>query len=175
MSTWKKTLLSLALAAALIIPAVAQETQTFGIDKAARPEAGLVVAGQPTAEQLKEAAKAGFKTVIDLRMPDEPRGYDEANAAHAAGLAYVRIPLNLDTLNAEALEQFLAAMSHAEGPVLLHCATANRAGALYYAQLLEKGAPEAEALSKAQAAGLKSQELTERVNALVDARRKPRQ
>lgn len=146
---------------------------TFGIDKASQPEPGLIAAGQPTAEQLKEAAKAGYKTVLDLRPASEARGFDEAQAAKQAGLEYVNIPVTADTLDAAALDRFLEEMQKAERPVLVHCASSNRVGALYYAYLvLEKGLPREEALAKAREAGLRSAELEGKVEALLDQRPK---
>ncbi|HEX2224155.1 MAG TPA: sulfur transferase domain-containing protein [Thermoanaerobaculia bacterium] len=103
---WQRTATALALAAGLAaVPgegkmAEAKPTppaETFGIDKASQPEAGLIAAGQPTAEQLKKAAKAGYKTVLDLRPPAEERGFDEAKAAKEAGLEYVNLPVTAST------------------------------------------------------------------------------
>ncbi|MGV8961585.1 MAG: beta-lactamase hydrolase domain-containing protein [Stenotrophomonas sp.] len=95
----------------------------------ARP--GLYTAGQPSAAQLREAAHNGVTTVIDLRQPDEDRGFDEAAATAQLGLRYVRLPIagaaGITEDNARALHQLLA---QEHGPVLLHCASGNRVGAL---------------------------------------------
>lgn len=178
---WRRILTALALAAglAVLVPGVgtagetkpAPPTGTFGIDRGSQPEPGMIAAGQPTAEQLKEAAKAGYKTVLDLRPPGEARGYDEPQAAKEAGLEYVNIPVTADTLDAETLDRFLAEMQKAERPVLVHCGTSNRVGALYYAFLvLEKGMSREEALAKAKEAGLRSPELEAKIDALLDQR-----
>ena len=52
----------------------------------------LSAAGQPTPEELKQAAQEGFKSVLNLRSPDEP-GFlsDEQQQAQAAGLQYANI------------------------------------------------------------------------------------
>lgn len=142
---------------------------TFGIDKASQPEPGLIAAGQPTPEQLKEAAQAGYKTVLDLRPPAEARGFDEAQVARDAGLEYVNIPVTADTLDAATLGRFFAEFDKAERPVLVHCASSNRVGALYYAYLVqEKGMAKEEALAKARKAGLTSAELEAKIVSLVD-------
>ncbi len=97
----------------------------------AQPRPGLYTGGQPDAAQLRQAAASGIRTVIDLRQPGEDRGFDETAVADELGLRYLRLPIagaaGLTVANAGTLERLLA---QAEGPVLLHCASGNRAGAL---------------------------------------------
>lgn len=96
-----------------------------------QPRPGLITAGQPSAQQLRDAAAQGVTTVIDLRRPDEDRGYDEAARAERLGLRYVRLPIagasDITVENARTLQRLLKQDS---GTTLLHCASANRAGAL---------------------------------------------
>lgn len=150
----------------------AKDEETFGIPNASFPEPGILAAGQPTGEQIQLLAEEGYKTVIDLRPAEESRGYDEVGAAKANGLEYINIPVTPASLDQATIDQFLSAMKKAERPVVVHCATSNRVGALYYAWLvLEKGAKPEEALNKAKAAGLRSPELVEKVKALVKERK----
>ena len=122
--------------------------------------AGLKTGGQPDAAQLRAFAADGGKVVIDLRHEDEARGYDETALARELGLRYVRLPIvgaaDLDDANAAALDR---ALKDAQGPVLLHCASGNRVGALLAltAAKYEGLAPEA-ALELGRQAGLKSLE-----------------
>lgn len=175
-----RILLAVLLAAAL--PAFAQaplsEAEGFGISGAVRPEEGLLIAGQPTAKQLKAAAKAGYKTVIDLRPLSEDRGFEEEKAARKAKLEYTNIAVTPDTLDAPTIKYFLTVLSNAERPALIHCSSGNRAGGLYYAWLvLEQGMPEDQALAQARAAGLGSPDLEQRVQELVNelkASRRPK-
>ena len=98
-----------------------------------QPLPQVYTAGQPSEEQLTQAAAAGVRTVIDLRQADEARGFDEAAAVAGHGLRYVQVPVSgaegLTVANARALQQALEA-ARADGPVLLHCASGNRVGAL---------------------------------------------
>jgi len=169
--TIKFTLTACCMAAALAAAGHAA-AQTFGIPHATFPEPGVMAAGQPTGEQIQLLAEEGYKTVIDLRTSEEPRGYDEVEAARENGLAYVNIPVTPATLGQATIDRFLEAMERAQRPVLLHCGSASRVGALYYAWLaLEKGvAPEA-ALKRAKAAGLSAPELIVKVTKLVKERR----
>ena len=55
----------------------------------------LSVAGQITSEQFKQLAIGGFKSVLNLRSPDENGFFDdEKQEAEIAGLEYINIPLN---------------------------------------------------------------------------------
>ncbi|MFI5242294.1 MAG: hypothetical protein ACHQRL_04725 [Gemmatimonadales bacterium] len=95
------------------------------------PVPGVATAGQPDAQAWGALARAGFKSVIDLREPDEPRGHDEPGEIALAGLAYLALPVNHDTLGDrqfDAVRSFVGDPAHR--PVLVHCATANRVGAL---------------------------------------------
>lgn len=158
-------------ATVLALSGSASAAQPFGIANESHPEQGLLASGQPTQAQLQEVAKAGYKTVIDLRPPAEDHGFDEPAAVREAGMSYVNIPVTVAALDAATVDQFIATLKAAERPVYVHCASSNRVGALYYAWLvLETGMAEEEALEKAKAAGLSNPELTEKAKALVDAR-----
>ncbi len=171
---------SLAVLALLALPAFAQapEPPGFGIPNATRPEEGLLIAGQPTAKQLKAAAKAGYKTVIDLRPLAEDHGFDEEKAARKAKLEYTNIAVTPDTLDAPTIKYFMTVLSNAQRPALIHCSSGNRAAGLYYAWLvLENGMPENQAMAQAQAAGLTDPDLGERIHELVNdlkASRRPK-
>ena len=172
MPVLSKTGTAFAVLLILAASAPADAEEPPALKNATQPEPGLVSAGQPTDEQLRGLAQAGYKTVLDLRPPTEDRGFDEPKTAREAGLAYVNIPVTPQTLDDATLDRFLEAMRTAERPVLLHCASANRTGGLYYAWLvLEKGVAPEEALKRAKEAGLRSPEIEEKVKALVEERR----
>jgi uncharacterized protein (TIGR01244 family) len=158
-----------------LAPALAaKEPQTYGVPNATFPLSGVMAAGQPTGEQVQLLAEEGYRTVIDLRPPGEPRGFDEPDAAKQSGLAYVNIPVTPATLDQATLDRFFNALRKAERPVLLHCSNSNRVGGLLYAWLvLERGEPPAKALGRAKAAGLSHPEMIEKVRKLVAERQTP--
>ncbi|HEX4953848.1 MAG TPA: protein tyrosine phosphatase family protein [Thermoanaerobaculia bacterium] len=166
-----KTALALTLflfAPSLSADQAAPAAPTVAMANASQPQPWLEAAGQPTPEQLAEVAKAGYKTVIDLRLPSEERGFDEPAKVAELGMAYVNIPITSDTLDAAALARFREELAKAEKPVLLHCAAANRVGALYYGYLrLDLGLPAEAALAQARAAGLKNEALATKVEGLL--------
>ena len=122
-----------------------------------------MAAGQPTAEQLEAAAAAGYRTVIDLRRPEEDRGFDEATVTTAAGMSYVNLPVSGDAIGPELVDLFDATLRDAERPVLLHCGSSNRVAAVYASLLIKDGESLEEALERARQIGLTSAQLEERV------------
>jgi uncharacterized protein (TIGR01244 family) len=156
-------------------PIRAIEPEETGIVNATSPEAGILFGGQPTAEQLQKLAAADYKTVIDLRAPTEDRGYDEAAAAKAAGLEYVPIPVTNKTLEDPAtLDRFIEVFNETEKPVLVHCGSGGRVGAVYYAWLVsEKKMSREEALEKAKGQGLtlRVQGLLTSINDYLDGKK----
>lgn len=141
-----------------------------GLANAACPLPDVVSAGQPAEEELDRLAAAGFRTVLDLRAPDEPRGYDEQRAAERAGMTYVNLPVTPHTLGDETYDRFRELMADpARRPIVVHCATANRVGALllpYF--VLDLGEAPEEALCRAVDAGLRSQEYVNRAFAYIE-------
>lgn len=123
---------------------------------------GHYAGGQPTPEQLADLARAGVRTVVNLRGPSESAGYDEAAEAGRLGLRYVAMPITGATdLDRERVREFGRVLDEArrEGGVLVHCASANRVGALVALdEALNRGCPLGEALERGRAAGLSALE-----------------
>lgn len=117
----------------------------------------VVSSGQPDAAQLQQLAEDGLAAVINLRTAGEDPGYDEAAVLQAADVAYYRIPVDygngLTRENVARLDRLLA--RHAGQPVLVHCASGNRVGALFAlrAHWLQGESPAA-ALQRGREAGL---------------------
>ena len=83
----------------------------------------IATAGQPTAEQLADVARAGFEVVINLGMPDEEEAIaDERGIVQRLGMAYEPIPVIWEHPTHSDLERFFKAMEGYEGnPVFVHC------------------------------------------------------
>jgi protein tyrosine phosphatase (PTP) superfamily phosphohydrolase (DUF442 family) len=122
------------------------------------PIANVATAGQPDAAAWGTIAKAGFKSVIDLREANEPRGHDEAGEIARAGLRYLHLPVSHESLGDrqfDVLRDFVRDESNL--PVLVHCQSANRVGALILPYLvLDKYVSLPEAQRLAAGVGLKS-------------------
>lgn len=96
-----------------------------------RPAPGLLSGGQPDAAGLTNALDVGVKTVINLRPIDEPGAWEEQPMVEAKGAVYhalpIRGPEDVTAANAKALR---ALIDGAQGPILVHCGSGNRVGAL---------------------------------------------
>jgi len=123
----------------------------------------LIVAGQPSASQLGTAAAGGVATVIDLRDPMEPRGYDEAAEAARLGMRYVNVPVVSGGIGDSQMDRVLSAMRESRGsPTLLHCSSANRTGGPLLAYLLvDEKMDDQAAFDLALRSGLRSAEYLE--------------
>ena len=119
---------------------------------------GVITAGQPTAEQLAALAAHGLRTVLDVRGAGDDRGFDEPAAVANLGMDYIPVPVTPDTLGDEQFERARAILRNAaRRPLLLHCRSANRSGALLYPYLvLDVGRDREEAFDLACAAGLRN-------------------
>jgi uncharacterized protein (TIGR01244 family) len=85
----------------------------------------LGTSGQPTQAQLADIAAAGYRTVINLALHDDPRYSlpDERAAVEGLGLRYVHIPVQFATPTEEDLERFFVAMDEGKAhKVWVHCA-----------------------------------------------------
>jgi protein tyrosine phosphatase (PTP) superfamily phosphohydrolase (DUF442 family) len=136
------------------------------------PTEGVITSGQPSASQLASLGAAGCVTVVDLRAPAEPRGFDEPAAVTASGMEYFPIPFTAETLGDAQFDRIREVLrERAERPLLVHCASANRVGALLIPFfMLDEGRSQNDALALAQRVGLRSAELA--AKALDYVRRK---
>lgn len=90
------------------------------------------IAPQISEDDVAEAARLGFKTIINNR-PDfeggeaQPTSHSIEAAALAAGLSYFYIPVIPNAITPEQIQTFKHAFQAAEKPVLGFCRTGNRA------------------------------------------------
>jgi uncharacterized protein (TIGR01244 family) len=123
------------LSAWLIGGTTAADTKTDmpDIPHAVQPHEKLLIGGQPSERDMRQAAKAGVKTVINLRGAGEHAGYDQDAVARGLGITYIAIPVSgREDLNADNVSAFGQAVRIAgDRPALMHCASGNRVGALF--------------------------------------------
>jgi len=116
----------------------------------------MFIGGQPTEKALRELRAKGVTTLVNLRMPEEMArvGFDAAALAKELGIKYVYIPMRGTVdhpYGPKELDTFAAAMTAADGKVLLHCTIAWRASHLWAAYLIrERKMLVATALSQAR-------------------------
>lgn len=119
------------------------------------PVDGISSSGQPSAEALKVFADSGYVAVIDLRGANEKRGYDEVATAEQLGIDYVSLPIvGKDAVSFENAANLDELLQRYDGPVLLHCGSGNRVGALLALRESLAGADDESALQLGRSAGL---------------------
>lgn len=117
---------------------------------------GLISAGQPSIEQLKSAAAADVKTIVNLCVAGEC-GWDEAATVKQFGMRYVAIPVcgapDVTAANARKLHEVVEDKTNY--PMVIHCGSGNRVGALFALKAFhEEGCDLDKAVEKGRLAGL---------------------
>lgn len=116
---------------------------------------GISSAGQPDKAALAVFADNGYATVIDMRARDEDRGFDEAAFVESLGMHYVAFPIaSEDDVSFDSARKLDELLRSSPGPVLVHCASGNRVGALLALRASLHGADDAEALAFGREGGL---------------------
>ena len=162
-----------ACAVALLVatPLLAQIPETA--DPAAIPNykvvrPGIATAGQPTPEALKKLKQQGFKTVINLRVETEPGAKEEAEIVKAEGLQYFSVPITPATFSQEKVDEVAKLLADPKaGPILFHCGSANRVGAVWTVIEAQKGKSYEEAEAEGRKIGLTNPALIEAAKKLL--------
>ncbi len=123
------------------------------------PAEGITTAGQPNENGLKELANDGYAVVIDLRAAGEDRGIDEQALVESLGMDYVSLPVaGRGAVNFENARKLDEILGRYDEPVLVHCASSNRVGALFALREKMNGADDQDALAFGRSAGMTSLE-----------------
>jgi uncharacterized protein (TIGR01244 family) len=122
----------------------------------------VLTGGQPSPAQYEALQKDGYTTVISLRTAEEDGAQGNAAEVEALGMTYVNIPIaGAEGLTRENVQRFSDALEQAAGPVVAHCASGNRVGAMFglKAHWID-GATPTEALAIAKNSGMTGLEET---------------
>jgi uncharacterized protein (TIGR01244 family) len=130
------TLAAIAAAALLSTGVQAQVSKATvpGVTNFAKLESTIACAGATTPAAVSEVKKLGYASIINLRQPNEAGADLEAEAAAAkdANIKYVHLPVNSSAPDPAVVDQFLRTVADpANQPVFIHCASGNRAAALW--------------------------------------------
>ncbi len=98
------------------------------------------VAPQLDAAHMAQVAALGFRGVINNRPdgeagPDQPTNNSLSEAAAAAGLAYVHLPVSPSLHSPEEVQAMQTALAQLPQPVLAFCRSGARSRRLYEAAL----------------------------------------
>jgi len=149
------------------------EALTWGTVERMHRYGGIYLASQPSKEDFELAKESGVRTVVNLRKPGEI-DWDEKAVVERLGMEYrdlgFKEPEELTDGIFDAARKILTSADRK--PVLLHCSSANRVGAVWLAhRVLDDAVPFPDALAEAETVGLKSAAFRDRAKEYVDARR----
>jgi len=117
---------------------------------------GITSSGQPDEEALKVFAESGYTVVIDMRGPDEDRGMDNyEGAVESTGMQYLAFPVvGAGQVNFETAVKLDEVLRGIDGPVLMHCGSGNRVGAVLALRESLNGASHEESIEFGKDAGM---------------------
>ena len=137
----------------------------------------VYLAGQPSPEDFQIAKKDGLKTVINLRTQPELT-FDEAAHLKSLGIEYHHVPFRSpDTLTDKVFDSVRKVLNEEKKhPVMVHCASANRVGAVWLAhRVLDGDIKYEDALKEAEAVGLRTPAFEDRAKAYIETTLKKRE
>lgn len=128
------------------MPKIVSITPTFAVASALAPE------------DFAEVARLGFRAVVNNRPDGEEAGQlparQAAQVARAAGLGYRHVPAaKLELFDDRVVDAMAAALAAADGPVLAHCKSGQRAAIVWAAARVRCGEDLDEVLGTLSGAG----------------------
>ena len=169
------TTLAIVFAGAVLVDGLRAQNEAEapeGVVNYTRVDATVACAGATPPEAMAGLKELGFASVINFRTPEEDGANIEASmaAADAAGLRYVHIPFRAPS--DQSTQEFLTAVADpANQPTYIHCASANRVGAMWFIKrVVQDGWEQDRAMAEAEGIGLRSQGLKDYAVAYVASR-----
>ncbi|MFO7786291.1 MAG: sulfur transferase domain-containing protein [Halospina sp.] len=134
------------------------DVMTEAVSNYNRPSPYIGTGGSISDGAMPDLKQMGFKTVVSLLTPEEGLS-DERDAADDAGLGFHGISVSGGPPTADQVDEFARIVSEQSNyPILMHCASANRAGAMWALYRHQVGVPAEIALEEGRAVGLDSLE-----------------
>jgi uncharacterized protein (TIGR01244 family) len=147
---------------ALVGPLAAEEKELqavrCGTVKQLHALGDIWLAGQPSADDFAKLKERGIRTVLNLREKSELK-WDEGEVVRGKGMKYVSLPFRApQSLTDTVFDKARAVINDKEGkPVLIHCGSANRVGAIWLVhRVLDGNLTYDKALAEAKKVGLRS-------------------
>ncbi len=163
-----RTPLTLLLTAAILFPACATTPEqgppalietTFGEAINTHSFGTILTAGQLSRGDLEYARDQGVKTIFTLRTDGE-LDWSERDVVDSLGMSFVSLPFRAPTdLTDDVFERGRMILESAERPLIFHCGSANRVGAIWLPwRVLEGGLSVEEVRAEAKTVGLRTPE-----------------
>ena len=126
----------------------------------------------PDRDAIRSFAEQGFRSVVNHRTDGERQDlppFEEGGAVNEAGMDYLHHPVSGDSLDDFIVDSFREKVPGLPTPILVHCGSGRRAGALALMHVAsEQGMSGEDALRKGREAGLELGSLAEFVRNYVE-------
>ncbi len=128
----------------------------------------IYVSGVTTTTGLEALRSRGVQTVLDLRLPGQVEP-EFAATVRDLGMNYLALPMQSSAVTDEQAQAFLEAMrKYDHQPLLIHCKSGNRSGAMYGVYVgAERKLDVDAAMTQSRQAGLRSDKLAEAVRSYL--------
>ena len=134
----------------------------------------IYLAGQPQADDFRIAHEMGIKSVLSIREQSE-LDWDEKKVVEDLGMKYFHVPFRgpeklTDNVFAKTRKLFTDKSKH---PIMVHCGSANRVGAVWLAhRVLDGGITKEAALAEAKKVGLRTPGYIDKVHDYIERMQK---
>ncbi|MBD2347006.1 beta-lactamase hydrolase domain-containing protein [Anabaena subtropica] len=99
----------------------------------------LAIAGQIIPDQFSKISEDGYKSVLNLRSPDEKEQLDnEKDKLEFLGLHYINLPVKLEEINHKGTLQVLQTIDKLPKPTLIHCDNSIRSSVIAFLYIATK-------------------------------------
>ncbi|WP_078085872.1 fused DSP-PTPase phosphatase/NAD kinase-like protein [Microbulbifer mangrovi] len=116
----------------------------------------LATGGSIDLAQVESLKSKGFRTIIDLRTPEEGTE-EERVAVEAAGMTYFNLPIDKGVPSDAQIARLGEILADGgAAPLLLHCGSGNRAGAVWAIYRARNGIPLEIAIEEGRTAGMRA-------------------
>lgn len=118
------------------------------------------IAGQPTLNELQQLLEEGYRSVVNLRSPNEI-GFleDEQQQIESLGLHYFNSPIQIKSLNLDDVLLLMQQLTGVPKPILVHCDSGIRSSIVVLMQIaIEQGIRAEDAFQKVAQLGLLNDE-----------------
>lgn len=139
----------------------------------------VTVGPQPSEEELQQLPQQGFQSVINFRTSGEDEQplspEQEGERVRSSGMSYLHIPVSMDAMETETVNQFRRQFRELPKPAYAHCKSGKRAGAMVMMHMAsESGMSGEETVKKADEMGFECDkpELIDFVKSYVDTHAK---
>ena len=124
-----------------------------------RVSPNIGISGRLNEAGIKEAQEVGFALIIDLRQPTEDGVDMEKRVTDKLDLPYRNVPFSSDETVWNDVDEIASLLNDsANYPVLIHCGSANRAGAFWALYRARDNVDPVIAIEEGRAVGLSSRE-----------------